>query len=86
MCVLLGLLLGLRGSALAALLVDDVLLREPGSIRVRATVLKRALQPRAMADWLISRGKRWSLNIYEYVRSTSGVGGCHNLHATSGSM
>ena len=52
-CVFLGLLLGLRGSALAGLLAEDVLLSEPGAIRVRATVLKRALQPRAFADWVI---------------------------------
>lgn len=53
-CVMLGLVLGLRGSALAALLLEDVVLSEPGVIRVRAGVLKRALQPRAYADWVIT--------------------------------
>jgi len=52
-CVLLGLLLGLRGSALAGLQVADVVLSEPGAIRVRARVLKRALQPKSFADWVI---------------------------------
>jgi len=52
-CVLLGLLLGLRGSALSCLLVSDVVLSEPGAIRVRAQVLKRALQPRPLAEWVI---------------------------------
>ena len=52
-CVMLGLLLGLRGSALGSMLSGDVILGEPGMIRVRATVLKRALQPRAFADWVI---------------------------------
>jgi len=46
-------LLGLRGSALAGLQVADVVLSEPGAIRVRARVLKRALQPRSFADWVI---------------------------------
>jgi hypothetical protein len=50
--VLLGLLTGLRGTSLAALTVGD--LEVSGSrLLLRAQVLKRRLQPRAFADWVI---------------------------------
>lgn len=50
--VLLGMLTGLRGTSLAALTVGDL---QVSSRRVllRAQVLKRRLQPRSFADWVI---------------------------------
>jgi hypothetical protein len=50
--VLLGMLTGLRGSALASLTVGDLQVSS-GSIVLRAQVLKRRLQPRAFSDWVI---------------------------------
>ena len=50
--VVLGVLTGLRGSALASLSKGDLSVTD-GSVIVKATVLKRKLQPRLFADWNI---------------------------------
>lgn len=50
--VVLGVLTGLRGSALASLSKGDLVVTD-NSITVKATVLKRKLQPRLFADWHI---------------------------------
>jgi integrase len=50
--VLLGMLTGLRGTSLAALTVGDLQVSS-SRVLLRAQVLKRRLQPRSFADWVI---------------------------------
>jgi hypothetical protein len=50
--VLLGMLTGLRGSALASLTIGDLQVNS-SNIVLRAQVLKRRLQPRTFSDWVI---------------------------------
>lgn len=55
--VTLGLLTGLRGSALASLSKADLTV-DDNNIVIKATVLKRRLQPRLLADWCIPVGSQ----------------------------
>jgi len=50
--VLLGFVTGLRGSALARLVMEDLSM-SGSEIRLRAQVLKQRHQPRQLSDWVI---------------------------------